>query len=89
MICPTCGIERRREIAAAEALVGLKDLAMVCREHGVTPKELFSENRQRHLVDARAKLARKLSAKGLGPAAIGRLMNRDHSTILYLLRRPA
>lgn len=88
MICPFCGGEMRGE-PAADALVGLKDLAVVCREYGITPRELLGKNRQRHLVDARSALARKLKARGQGPVAIGRLLNRDHSTVINLLRRPA
>lgn len=88
MICRSCGTEIRREVPASVVKVGLRVMLAVCQEYGIYPTDLLGRSRQRHFVNARSVLARELTARGLGPVSIGRLMNRDHSTVINLLRRP-
>lgn len=46
---------------------------------------ILSPRRQADLVDLRAHIARHLRAEGLSYPAIGRVLNRDHTTILHML----
>ena len=58
----------------------------VCRRHGVDLLELRGPVKTKEMVDARRDAARVLRALGLSSLVIGRLLKRDHSSILSLLR---
>jgi chromosomal replication initiator protein len=60
-------------------------LESVARKHGLTLDDLHSPSRKRTLVAARREAATELRTKGLSLTEIGRLMNRDHTTIMNLL----
>lgn len=63
------------ELAIAEA-----------RRFGFTLAELRSPSRKRPLVSARRAVASAAHEAGFSYMAIGRVLNRDHSTIIYALR---
>lgn len=62
---------------------------IVCREAGVTVEELLSPLRFRDLVVARQVLCRLLTDRGLSSSQVGRLIGRDHATVLWSLMRVA
>lgn len=62
-------------------------LAEVCHKHNITYSELVGDRRSKHLVKARHEAAFRLSRETeMSLPAIGRRLNRDHTTILYGLR---
>lgn len=63
-------------------------LRVACLMYGVTLAELRGPGRYRLQVLARHYAAVRLTMEcGLGPAATGRLLNRDHSSVISLLGR--
>ena len=70
--------------AAAEAL---RDI--VCREAGVTVADLTGPLRFREIVVARQVLCYLLRRQGLSLSQAGRLIGRDHASVLWSLRRVA
>jgi hypothetical protein len=53
---------------------------------GVTLEELRGPSRHREVVELRRQLAVHLRSRGWSLTTIGRLLNRDHSTVVHLLR---
>lgn len=67
-------------------------LARVCADLGVTEVQLRSRRRDRQLTALRCEAARRMRAVGLSTPAIGAALDRDHTTVLWMLgraRRPA
>jgi chromosomal replication initiation ATPase DnaA len=65
-----------------------KTMRMTCERFNITKEQLIGPCRRVHLVDARQFVAVRLHRDfGLSTTAIGRLLNRDHSSIIHLLRR--
>ena len=62
-------------------------IARVAKLHDVEPEEITGPSRMRHLCEARREIMRQLRAKGWSTTRIGRLLNRDHSTVVDGLRR--
>lgn len=62
-------------------------IADVCIERGMSYSELLGEGKGRPVVSARAIVAHRLAKGGRSSAYIGRVLKRDHSSILKLLRR--
>ena len=58
----------------------------VCREFRLDPKDVLGPCRRAYLVSARTAIARQLRGHGLSLPAIGRLLHRHHTTVLWLLR---
>jgi chromosomal replication initiation ATPase DnaA len=58
----------------------------VCALHGVSVQHLLSPRRGAALVSARQQCAKKLREAGLSLKRIGAILNRDHTSIIYLLR---
>jgi len=58
-------------------------IAAVADTFGVTTQYLTGPSRLPEMVDARKVAIRLLARRGLGPTAIGRLIGRDHSTVLH------
>lgn len=71
------------EIESSEAV-----LIKICDAYGISLPQLLSHRRDMTFVTARVECAKKLRAMGLSLPRIGKIMNRDHTTILYLLRDP-
>ena len=55
-------------------------------KQGTTIAAVLGDVRSRPEVTARREVWRRLKADGFGVAAIGRMTNRDHSTIVHGLR---
>lgn len=63
-------------------------LAQWCSHRGLDPSaDIQAPDRRREAVNVRQEAAAELRAAGHSLPEIGRAMDRDHSTILYLLRR--
>jgi chromosomal replication initiation ATPase DnaA len=60
-------------------------IAEVAARHQTTAAAVLGESRARYVVDARREIAMHLHGQGLSSVQIGRLMNRDHTSILNLL----
>lgn len=60
---------------------------LVAAEYGLAVAVLLGRQRARHIVDARADLAMRLRAKPyeLSTPTIGKIMDRDHTSILHLI----
>lgn len=90
-ICWSCN-ERRKE-AGAEDPTRYRDVFMrikveVCREYGITVKRLMSRDQSGYTVTPRRVIARRFRDEfGMSYPEIGRHLNRDHSTIMSLLRK--
>lgn len=63
------------------------DLKELVHESGYSMNEILSRRRQSELVDAREVIVKALLKKGYTFSAIGRAMNRDHTSIIHLSRR--
>jgi chromosomal replication initiation ATPase DnaA len=59
---------------------------LICAVNKVEPSDVFSRGRKRECIPARRMLICLLRRRGLSLAAIGRLIHRDHTTVLYQLR---
>lgn len=57
----------------------------LCESVKKHPSEIRSRRRDSFLVEARVIIARALREKGLSFPQIGMIMNRDHSSIQYLI----
>jgi chromosomal replication initiation ATPase DnaA len=53
---------------------------------GITREAIFARDRRRHVMVARLMLYRELRAYNLSYPTIGRLLGRDHSTILTAVK---
>lgn len=66
----------------------LEPLERIARKHGCTVEELPGRKLQRHYVAARRDAALHLSEElGWSSTAIGSLLDRDHSSILSMLKK--
>ena len=75
-------IEAEQKSIAIDAV-----MLKICGQHGITIKDLRGPSRKRDLVLARRNLATVLKRDYLKTVAdIGRLMHRDHSTVVSLLK---
>ena len=61
----------------------------VCQERGLAVEDLLSGSHAWELVAARRLVAHELRVRSLSLPAIGRILHRHHTSILYLLRVPA
>ena len=59
------------------------------RAHGVTLEQMQGPRRYRPIVRARWALIAALRERGWSLMRIGKFLNRDHTTVLYALRREA
>lgn len=64
-------------------------LTLTCSGYGVTLDALRGDRKGRYLSAARTSAARSLSELGLSSIEIGPLLNRDPSTVRYLLTKNA
>jgi hypothetical protein len=55
---------------------------------GLTVEDVQKQDRRPHMVQMRRELARYLRAHQWSLTAIGRLLDRDHTTVLHLLATP-
>ena len=62
-------------------------IAATARAFDVDPGDITGPSRARHVVEARqVAIALILKLRGVAKSEIGRIINRDHSTVLYNLR---
>jgi len=59
----------------------------VAERHGIDPSDLHGPSRLPHLCRARWEAMQRLRDRGLSLPMIGRMLNRDHKTVLHGLRR--
>ena len=64
-------------------------LDRLCRTCHCTPDELRSRNKQSNIADARRMFCYILNKDGMHPAAIGSLILRDRTTVIYLIKKTA
>lgn len=63
-------------------------MADVCRDHMVTPKQLCATSQSKILVAARKAYCRRVRNElGYSYPRIGRSINRDHSTVMYYVKK--
>ena len=61
-------------------------ISEICREFNVSFTKLMSRSRQEGVVVARHTCMYVLHKKlGLGVSAVGKVLNRDHSTVMYAI----
>lgn len=53
----------------------------------VSPEEIMSHRRSRKTVKARYAIQKAMSLRGNSTSGIGRMMDRDHTTIMHALRK--
>lgn len=66
---------------------GRQIIARIAKLHDVDPEDIVGPSRTPELCEARFCIMRELRTKGWSTPRIGRLLNRDHSTVLHGLRR--
>lgn len=72
-----------------KAKIKAKDVIIEnCKLYGISYSELISENRKEFLVKIRAKIAKVLRDEfGMSYPDIGKLLKRDHTTIINLVKK--
>ena len=60
----------------------------IAREHGYTVEDILGKSRLKRLVHVRRLCVLMLREKGYSTTEIGRVMDRDHSTIVHALNKP-
>ena len=71
----------------SEGSKSIEIMARVCRAYQTTPEMLRSYRRSNKLNAARREFIRLADAQNWSTTVIGRLLNRDHSTVCYHLER--
>lgn len=66
---------------------GREIIARIAKLHDVEPDDITGPSRASEICEARFCVMRELRAKGWSTPRIGRLLNRDHTTIVHGLRR--
>jgi hypothetical protein len=64
---------------------GDKIIQQVMREHLLGPSDFFGSCRQPHLVAARKAAALRLTEMGLSSSQVGKLLRRNHTTVINLI----
>ena len=58
----------------------------VCNFWGITEEELFGKERTNLYVKARREVSRELRKLGLSYPSIGKILKKDHTTIIHYLK---
>ena len=88
----TCRQRNRQSVMMIDGeslLTGGHILGDVAQEYGVDVAALTNGRRLAELVEARKECARRLYHEGLTVTDIGRVLCKDHSTIIHYLRGKA
>ena len=64
----------------------LAEIDAIAKLHGYTVEDILSKRKPKPLVAARRECVVKMRGKGYSTTQIGRIMNRDHSTIVHALQ---
>jgi len=67
----------------------LADIGLVALRHGFTRQDILSTCKTKKLVLARQDCIAMFRSRGLSTPQIGRIMGRDHSTIIHALQKIA
>lgn len=92
-LCESLTHGERRAVAAAlldreDTMTAGEKLAVAwCRENGTTLSEMRRRSRAPLLLDKRRQLYAALAVAGLSSTEIGRVCDRDHTSILCGLRK--
>jgi hypothetical protein len=73
-------------VAAARGVHVAAEVEEIVTAGGMTMADLRAPSRKRELVEVRRIVAIYLRQRGCSLPEIGRVLNRDHSTVLHLLR---
>jgi chromosomal replication initiation ATPase DnaA len=65
----------------------LADIGELAEKHGYTVEDILGRSRHKKLVAVRLWCVLMLRHKGYSTTEIGRIMNRDHSTIVHALNK--
>lgn len=79
------------EIAQERRRLALSDentlLEAACEVYAANVEDVLSDSRHGSVVKARQMACWLMSQQGLSTAHIGRFLNRDHTTVIYAIRR--
>ncbi len=75
-------------VAAARRLRFTADVEQILAAAGVTLEQMRGRGKTRGLVEVRRIVAAYLRRRGCSLPEIGRVLNRDHTSVLHLLRTP-
>lgn len=62
-----------------------QDFEAICKANKYRINDMHSRRRESHIVDQRRAVARKLRDKGYTYPAIGKVMHKDHTAIMYMV----
>lgn len=79
--------ERQRDAHVAAVATLSERFADLLERHGVTWRELTGASQAKTLIRPRLEVYRALFADGWSASAIGKACNRDHTSILYYIRK--
>lgn len=65
----------------------LADIGIIAFRHGCTRQDILGTSKLRYLVEARWDCITLFRQRGMSTTEIGRLMNRNHSTIVHALQK--
>jgi chromosomal replication initiation ATPase DnaA len=64
----------------------LAEIGKIAYKYGFTVEDIIGKRKYKMLMGARRECVAMLRAKGYSTTEIGRIMNRDHSTIVHSLQ---
>jgi chromosomal replication initiation ATPase DnaA len=67
----------------------LAEVADIAEDHGYTLNDILGHCRTKPLVAVRLECIKTFRDRGLSTPQIGRIMNRDHTTIVHALNKGA
>ncbi|WP_395652482.1 helix-turn-helix domain-containing protein [Brevundimonas sp.] len=67
--------------------INLEAITEIAEAHRLTLEDILGKSRHKYLVMVRRKCVVMLREKGYSTTEIGRIMKRDHSTIVHALQR--
>jgi chromosomal replication initiation ATPase DnaA len=73
-------------VAAARRVPVAAEVEEIVAAAGMTMADLRAPSRKREMMEVRRIVAAYLRRRGCSLPEIGRVLNRDHSTVLHLLR---
>jgi hypothetical protein len=66
----------------------LAAVSAIAQQHGYTVRDILGPSRRKHLVHVRRLCILMLRRKGYSTSEIGRVLDRDHTTIVHALNKP-
>lgn len=84
--------EKAEEVVLVDTLgmtprqANMLQIEEIAKEHCFTVEDILGPRKFKHLVTVRRKCIVMLREKGYSTTEIGRIMNRDHSTICHALQ---